>query len=184
MMDKILNASKQHAEQAQGDVAKTRYGLVDAYDPNTYSVKVKLQPDDTLTGWLPIKSVWVGNQWGMFCPPSIGDQVVVDFIEGDIDNGIVRLGSFNDQDRPLPCPTGEFWLIHKSGSVLKFLTNGDVQLNSAGDLTLNATGKINMTSGSDIVITSSTLKHNGKNIGSTHAHSGVQAGTGNTGQPV
>ena len=32
--------------------------------------------------------------------------------------------------------------------------------------------------------TSSTFTHNGKNIGATHVHSGVQPGAGNSGQPV
>lgn len=35
-----------------------------------------------------------------------------------------------------------------------------------------------------IEFVSSTLTHNGKNIGDTHAHSGVTAGTANTGVPV
>jgi phage baseplate assembly protein gpV len=36
----------------------------------------------------------------------------------------------------------------------------------------------------DVIITSSTLKHNGKNIGATHTHSGVTVGSGTTGVPT
>lgn len=39
------------------------------------------------------------------------------------------------------------------------------------------------TSGGDVNMAGGTLTHNGKNIGSTHNHSGVQPGTGNSGGP-
>jgi len=53
---------------------------------------------------------------------------------------------------------------------------GDVEV--AGSFTLQggAGGAMN--------ITSSALTHNGKNIGNTHTHSGIQPGGGNTGVPV
>ncbi len=35
-----------------------------------------------------------------------------------------------------------------------------------------------------IELVSTTLTHNGKNIGDTHEHSGVQPGSGNTGPPI
>src|SRR5574343_185207 len=171
MIEKIMNQVRNQAEHATGQITKTKYGIIDSYDPSTYSVKVKLQPDDTLTGWLPIKSVWIGNEWGMFCPPTIGDQVVIDFIEGDIDAGIVRLGSFTNDDRPITqpngIPSGEFWLVHQSGSMLQFLNDGTVNLVSAANLNINA---------ENVAITSTGLTHNGKNIGSTHAHGGGQTG--------
>lgn len=175
MMQDIKNQMNQAAEQSHGAIAKTRVGIVDSYNPDTYSVKVKLQPDDTITGWLPILSAWVGNEWGMFCPPAIGDSVQVEFLDGDIDAGVTGLRFFNDEDRPLPCPDGEFWLVHKSGSMFKFLTNGDVQLVAAGNLAIQAT---------NIAITSSTLKHNGKNIGDALRVTGVQTGVGTSGVPI
>ena len=175
MMEHIQNQMKQAANQSHGEIAKPRIGIVSGYDPNTYSVKVKLQPDDTETAWLPIKSAWVGNGWGMFCPPSIGDSVGVEFTDGDINSGCVNLAYFNDEDRPLPVPVGEFWLVHKTGSMLKFLENGNVELIANADLNINAV---------NVAITSSTLKHNGVNVGSTHHHGNVQNGGGNTGVPA
>lgn len=56
---------------------------------------------------------------------------------------------------------------------------------------LDGTTKISLGAGSmkiatsgAITITSSSLTHNGKNIGSTHEHSGVQSGGSDTGPPV
>jgi len=39
------------------------------------------------------------------------------------------------------------------------------------------------TAGGDVSMSGGTITHNGKNIGSTHTHSGVQTGSGNTGGP-
>ncbi len=49
--------------------------------------------------------------------------------------------------------------------------------------TLDGATKIAISS-SGVDITSGYLKHNGKNIGATHTHSGVTSGTSNTGVPV
>lgn len=52
-------------------------------------------------------------------------------------------------------------------------------------VSLNPTTKdIEMTTTGAIKLTSSSLTHNGKNIGDTHIHSGVATGGGNTGGPV
>jgi hypothetical protein len=69
-MDGLMNQMRRAAQEAIGTGGATRHGIIDAYDPNAYAVKVTLQPDDTLTDWLPLKSPWVGNGWGLFCPPS------------------------------------------------------------------------------------------------------------------
>nr|WP_214692541.1 phage baseplate assembly protein V [Variovorax paradoxus] len=123
------------AAQRAGDAKQnTRHGVVDAYDPATFSVKVKLQPSGVLSGWIPIKSLYVGNGWGLFAAPTIGDSVQIDCQEGGLDAGVMAGSFFNDVDRPLPVPSGEFWLKHKSGSLLKFLNNGDVELETARDL--------------------------------------------------
>ena len=47
--------------------------------------------------------------------------------------------------------------------------------------TMNVTGNINQTGNFQ---NTGTIQNNGKNIGSTHTHSGVQPGSGNTGAPT
>jgi hypothetical protein len=139
MMHDLLNAQKAAAQQATQGRASTRHGVISSYDPNAYAVKVMLQPDNVPTGWIPLKSAWIGNGWGLFCPPSIGDAVEVDFQEDDGGVGSAGLRFFNDSDRPLPCPSGEFWLVHKSGSLLKFHNDGTVELTAAATMTYTAT---------------------------------------------
>ncbi len=134
MMNHLLNTLLSAAQQAAQATATTRQGVVTSYDPDAYAIRVMLQPDDVLTGWLSLKSPWVGNGWGLTCPPSIGDLVEIDYQEGAVSAGSVGWRFYNDEDRPPPCPGGEFWLVHQSGSMLKFHNDGSVEMVSAGDL--------------------------------------------------
>jgi phage baseplate assembly protein gpV len=137
-MKHLLNAMKSQAQQSTSQQAGTKLGTVSSYNPATYCVKVRLQPDDTETGWLPLGSPWVGNGWGMFSPPMPGDMVHVEFQEGHAETGVAVARLYSDADRPLPCPAGEFWLVHQSGSMLKFKNDGEVELVSAGTLKSSA----------------------------------------------
>lgn len=133
-MNKLLAAMRMQAAMVGNDKARVRSGVVDSYDPSTYAVKVRIQPEGAITGWMPLDSPWVGNQWGIFAPPSIGDQVVVTCLEDDPSVGYVSARTFNDEDRPLSVQSGEFWLVHKSGSLLKFHNDGSVDVVSNTDL--------------------------------------------------
>lgn len=149
MMQRLLNTMRAQAELAASGRARTRIGLVSGYDPVNYCAKVRIMPDDVETGWLPVSSPWVGNGWGMFAPPTPGEMVEIQFQEDNIEAGIIVGRFHNDSDRPLAVPSGELWLVHQSGSLLKFHNDGTVQLVSAGTLTSSApqwnhTGPVNI----------------------------------------
>jgi phage baseplate assembly protein V len=148
-MQRIINQMKLHGSMAVGSSAKVRFGTVSSYDPDNYCCKVLIQPDEIETGWLPIASPLVGNQWGLFAPPSIGDMVDVHYQENDYQAGYVALRFYNDEDRPVRAESGVFYLIHKSGSFLKFENDGTVHLNAATGIestapVWNHTGPINI----------------------------------------
>lgn len=150
MMNGMRNQMLLAAQMANAGRASTRIGVVTSFDPGSYSAVVKLQPEGSLTGWLPIVSPWVGNGWGLFSPPSIRDLVEVQFQEDNIEAGFVCQRFYNDADRPLSVESGEFWLVHQSGSLLKFHNDGTVNLVAAGTLTSSApqwnhTGPVNIT---------------------------------------
>ena len=42
------------------------------------------------------------------------------------------------------CPVGEFWLVHKSGSQIKFHNDGSVEVNANTDLKVTATGTVSI----------------------------------------
>lgn len=139
MMRGMTNALAAQAQMAGNGRASVRLGIVSSYDPSNYSGKVKIQPENTETGWLPIVSPWVGNGWGIFAPPSVGDLVEVQFQEDGIEAGFICQRFYNDSDRPASVPSGEFWLVHKSGSLLKFHNDGSVELTAAAAITYSAT---------------------------------------------
>jgi phage baseplate assembly protein V len=196
----LTNHMRKVGQQVLDALAKTRHGLVSSYDPNNYAVKVRLQPDDTETGWLPLKSIFIGNGWGLFCPPTIGDAVEVDFQEGSVEAGSVGWRFFNDEDRPVSCPAGSFWLLHQSGSGLKFNADGSVELTAhtnltatvGGDLIANITGKMTATASEfdltgPLKVTGPITATQDITAGSislqNHVHGGVQAGSANTATP-
>ncbi len=149
-MKHAVNAMKIAARMANQPQI-VRVGTITAYDDTgTGSVKVMIQPDAGETGWIPLLSPWIGNGWGMVCAPSIGDPVEVHFELGSTTAGFAGLRFFNDSQRAPPAPSGEFWLIHKSGSLLKFTNDGKVALISTSDLNATVGGNLNATVAGEI----------------------------------
>ena len=131
-MDSLLNALKGQGASQDQSTGAPRFGTVTSVDPATATARVTLQPEAVLTGWLPILSPWAGNGWGLVCPPSPGDQVLVLPQEGDAEHGLIIATSWSAHTAPPAAPTGEFWLVHRSGSFLKLQNDGTVQVK--GDL--------------------------------------------------
>lgn len=194
-MRHLINEMKRQAQNVLADVTLPQTGIVRNYDPVRYQVRVELQPQGNLTGWIPLLSGWIGNGWGMTCPPTVGDLVEVIFLNGDIDAASAGLRFYNDTDIPLNTPSGEFWLVHKSGAFFKLLNSGaatitdgkgaTMTLNGDGTITSTAsawnhTGPINVTG----TVTASTDVIGGGKSLKSHVHSGVVVGGGNTGSPV
>lgn len=177
-----------------GRIEHTRMGIVDGYDPNTHTARVRIQPENTLTGWLPIHVKGVGQGWGMYFPPAPGDQVHVSHLEGDVGSGQVT-GIVNDDDHPPPAvPSREFWLIHQSGSSLKFTNDGKVALVTNSDFNVTVGGKMIASANEfdltgDVKITGALTAtkegtFNGGHTVSAHTHGGVTTGSGNTATPT
>jgi phage baseplate assembly protein gpV len=146
-----------------------RFGLVTSYDPNTYTAKVTLQPEGVQTGWLPILSQWMGAGWGIVAPLAVNDQVFVLPQEGNAEHGVIVGRCFNDQDLPpKTAAAGEMWMVHQSGSFLKFMADGTIQ--ARGDLHVDGDiyDKVGKLDG--------LRQHYNQ-----HHHTGVQTGSGTSG---
>ncbi|MEK7491656.1 MAG: phage baseplate assembly protein V [Pseudomonadota bacterium] len=129
-----------HAQMAQGEKTTHRVGQITAYDPSKYAVRVKFWPDTVeSSGWIPLASTYVGAGWGLVAAPTIGDQVIVAFDREDQDAGVVVGRFFTDVEQPPAAPSGEFWLVHKSGSFLKFHNDGTVELTANSTMKYTAT---------------------------------------------
>jgi type VI secretion system secreted protein VgrG len=63
------------------------------------------QSDANSSCWLRVATPWAGKNWGMIHIPRIGQEVVVDFVDGDPDRPIVIGSVYNaDQMPPFPLP--------------------------------------------------------------------------------
>ena len=144
MMKALLNANRLQAQRAMASVVTSRVGSITSYDPNTFTARVQLQPDSEISGWMPVSSAWIGNGWGMFAPPNIGDLVDVVYINGDLQAGTIVARFYNQQNQPIAVPSGEFWLVHKSGAFFKLLNAGGLTLSDGkgATVTLNGDGTI------------------------------------------
>jgi type VI secretion system secreted protein VgrG len=56
--------------------------------------------DENSSCWVRVSSGWAGKQWGMISIPRIGQEVIVDFIEGDIDRPIIVGRVYNNEQMP------------------------------------------------------------------------------------
>jgi phage baseplate assembly protein gpV len=137
-INRLRNHMRQEAQRALADVSMPRAGIVTNYDPARYCARVELQPEGILTGYLPITSMWVGNGWGMYSPPSIGEVVDVHFHQGGKEAAYIVGRFYSAKTQPLPVQSGEFWLVHQTGSTLKLANDGSVTVSANTNMTLNA----------------------------------------------
>ena len=57
--------------------------------------------DDKSSCWIRVSHPWAGKGWGAISIPRIGQEVIVDFIEGDPDHPIITGRVYND-DQTVP----------------------------------------------------------------------------------
>lgn len=187
-MDRFLNALKAHSSGLDLGQGQPRFGVVASFDPNTYAARVTLQPEKVLSGWLPVLSSWVGSGWGLACPPSLGDQVLVLPQEGHADHGVIVGRAYSDQIRPPmlngnPIPSGEAVLFHASGAYLRLGNDGSFILCAASGKQVTVQG--------DLVVTGNISDQNGahqtladlRDAYDQHVHGGITSGSSNTAEP-
>ena len=191
MMRALMNAQMLAAQQADAQRAGLRCAVVSAFDADAYAVRVRLQPEDVETGWLPIATLAAGAGWGLQLAPKLGAVAIVQFERDAIDAGIVTGFQFGDRLRPQAVPAGEFALRHESGSRLHFRADGSVDLIATGTLRTqapawqhqgnatvqgNVTVQGTVTASTDVVGAGVSLK--------SHRHAGVRGGTDTSGPPA
>jgi len=58
------------------------------------------QSDQESSCWIRVSHAWAGKNWGGICIPRIGQEVIVDFLEGDPDQPIVTGRVYNGANMP------------------------------------------------------------------------------------
>ncbi len=150
-----LDVMRREAERILSVKTFPRFGVIQNYDPNNYRAKVMIQPENILSNWMPISSEYVGAGFGLFIGPAIGDTVLCQFVDGDFGMGVIGSGKiFLPSMPPVPCPSGQVMLIHSSGTFIKLMNSGDLDMNVIGNLNLAVTGNLEATVNGNAMITS------------------------------
>lgn len=140
LMSGLSNALYQNL---QTDSTGPRTGTITSYDKDSGMVKVAIQPEGRETNWIKLDCPGVGNGWGVAIGPQVGDEVTVSFESGDPNLGKITARHTNSLNLPMPVPSGEIWMVHQSGSLLKFNTDGTVTLHTVGALGVHSDAAIN-----------------------------------------
>ncbi len=73
--------------------------------------------DENSSCWIRVGQVWAGRQWGSIYTPRIGQEVIVEFLEGDPDQPIITGRVYNAQAMPpYPLPANKTISTAKSNS--------------------------------------------------------------------
>jgi hypothetical protein len=82
--------------------------------PDKYGrVKVKFhwdrenKNDDTSSCWIRVSQAWAGQSWGSMHIPHVGQEVIVDFIEGDPDRPLITGRLYHANNMPADALPGE-----------------------------------------------------------------------------
>ena len=140
-MGDLENIFLRNAERLYAGRRTQRHGLVTSYDPKKHLGKIMIMPEGFETGWLPIQTGHIGQEYGIATglqPGSgqgdmsgsssgastgsssgagggqaQGDQVIVDFQEGDFDAGKIIQRVHSKVDKAPTVQSGEMVLYTK-----------------------------------------------------------------------
>jgi len=124
--------------------------IVDGYNGATHTVKVRLQPENTLTGWMQIEE----PQAGELHAPNNGDFGWIEFHENDR-----RAGTFvaavhnNNAPPPKQIIAGEYYKQMSSGQSIYFKNDGSITLTDKAGTIIASDGAGNATVTASIAVT-------------------------------
>lgn len=107
---------------------KPQCGTVMSVDTECYRAKVFLPLLNIETDYIRVGAIYAGPGWGMRCLPSVGTEVLVEFPNGDLNEGIITWRLYSEDADPAPAGGMDFELVHESGSKLRFGIDGSVTI--------------------------------------------------------
>ncbi len=110
-------------------------GIVTAIDTENYRVKVWFPLLEKESDFIRVTSQYVGAGWGIVALPHVGQEVLVVFANGELNEGHV-IGCSYSEGADAPPTSEEVAMVHESGSQFRFHANGDITLQAAGNLVL------------------------------------------------
>ncbi|MEQ1694787.1 MAG: phage baseplate assembly protein V [Hyphomicrobiaceae bacterium] len=171
-IESLRNMMRLEGGRNAQQIGRSRVGKVTSYDPENYSVKVKLEPEGNESGWIPLSAESVGSGFGSYSAPRIGDQVEVTYQEGDSESGRVtsRIPS-KKNFKPPRVEEGETLYKHKDGATIKLDKDGNLitsqggttsKIDKNGHVSIDAPGKNVSVKASTFSVEATTIALKGK----------------------
>ena len=131
------SARAQHAEAVRAGAAdggRRRPGGEEIYTDKYGRVKVQFhwdrhgKKDENSSCWIRVSQPWAGKSWGAIATPRIGQEVIVDFLEGDPDQPIITGRVYNaEQMPPYDLPANKTQSGHQDAAARKGGGAGELQ---------------------------------------------------------
>ena len=167
-----IDALTLHATMAAGNTAVARHATVTATDASSHAVRVAVQPEGVVSGWIPDPGLACASL-RIACPTEVGTQVLIVPVEGDAEHPVIVARVFDAVTIPpvspatgKPVQPGEVGIFLEGGAFLHMSGNATT---IGGALSVMGT----ITASGDVVAGTISLE--------AHVHAGVQAGTAFTG---
>nr|WP_242010224.1 phage baseplate assembly protein V [Acetobacter conturbans] len=161
-------------------IGRARFGIVSAVDHENGLIKIRLQPENTETGWICDAALSVGTVT-IYAPSEVGAHVFVDTPHGDGDNYVVVSRIFDSSSLPesFSCLDGQKVSVGqmgiKAGNVELVVDESGLNIVSdikiSGNVTI--TGEVSVSG--DVKASDISLVN--------HVHGGVKSGADETGSP-
>jgi phage baseplate assembly protein gpV len=152
-----------------------RHGPVHSVDTQSQTVRLRLAEGDD--GPVLSPPIPYGQQAGalkVHTPPSVGQNMTAFAPQGDMQQAVAMPFTWNNANAsPSQSPSEN--VITYGGATIKLDGSG---------LSISKGGVTVTISGSGVTITGGQVQHDGKNIGASHTHDGVEPGGGQTGAPT
>lgn len=171
----IVHVSKAVDDLHRRQASTILSGTVQEVDGNR--LRLKLGERDGRTGkeflspWVQRQELAGGSASNM--PVKVGDPMRLLSPNGEIGSQSLAIRDSHTDAKPNPEQEKEFVLTH-DGATLR--------MNGSG-IVLDVGGSSVEIKGGEVKVTSGVLKHNAKNVGDTHLHTGVTPGPAPTGAP-
>jgi len=131
----MIHHIKRVVSEFLSNLAFPKYGIISAYNPANYTVKVQLQPEGIETAFIPLEAIWVGNNLGAVFGPNIGDQVRLSFIDGNQQACVVGGRFFRNAAQPPLVQSGQAAFVDSQGSYIKLNNDGTITLGAPTGIT-------------------------------------------------
>ena len=169
-----------------------RQGRVTDVDPAKQLVRLEIGRDEN---GQPVKGPWVpyaqhAGALKLHTPPSVGQQMTAISPSGDPQQATAMPFTWSGENSS-PSQAGNEHVLTfgsvrldlKAGS-LKATVGGTTFEVSASGVKVTAGGTTHEITGGGVAVQGGQVTHDGKNVGSSHTHTGVEAGGAQTGAPA